>query len=154
MICTPYNELTIPEKLMNQNWEKAIAWLKNDSWKDLPPGKTELDESRLYVLRSSYLSKNESKCLYESHQVYADVHMVIKGSETVLVCQRDGLEIVEPYSMEKDSELLTGAPEPVHRIILKFPMAIILFPWDIHMPSVAPDDRPSEVEKIVLKVAL
>ena len=154
MICAPYKELILPEKQRSPNWEKALAWLKGDSWKDMPIGKTEIDDGRLYVLRSSFTGKMRNECLYESHRLYADVHLVIKGSEALLVCQRDGLKIVEPYSGENDAELLEGAPEHIHRIILGFPMAVVLFPWDVHMPSVAPDDRPGEVEKIVLKVAL
>jgi YhcH/YjgK/YiaL family protein len=154
MILAPYNELIIPKKLRNPNWEKAIAWLRRDSWKDLPLGKTELDEKRLYAIRSSYMSKKKDECFYESHRLNVDVHMVIKGSEAVLVCQRDVLKVTEPYSPEKDSDLLEGEPDNVHRIILSFPMVLVLFPWDIHMPSLAPDDTPGEVEKVVLKVAI
>ena len=154
MICSPYKELIIPEKQISLNWEKALAWLKGDSWKALPIGKTEIDEKRLYAIHSSYMSKLINECLFESHRLYADVHMVIKGSETVLVCQRDGLKIKEPYSLEKDSDLLEGEPEHIHRIILGFPIAVVVFPLDIHMTSVAPDERPGEVEKIILKVAL
>ena len=154
MICAPYKELVIPEKLMNPNWEKALSWLKGDSWKDIPIGKTEIDKSRLYAIRSSYTSKIKNKCRYESHRAYADIHMVTKGSELVLVCQRDGLKIVEPYSIENDSDLLEGESEYIHRIVLGFPMALVLFPWDVHRPSIVQDDRPGEVEKIVLKVKL
>jgi YhcH/YjgK/YiaL family protein len=154
MICAPYKELVIPEKSMNPNWEKALSWLRGDSWKDIPIGKTEIDGSGLYALRSSYTSKIRSDSQYESHRAYADIHMVIKGSELVLVCQRDGLKTVEPYSTEKDSDLLEGEPEYIHRIVLGFPAALVLFPCDVHRPSVAPDDKPGEVEKIVLKVEL
>jgi beta-galactosidase beta subunit len=33
-------------------------------------------------------------------------------------------------------------------------MLLVLFPWDVHMTSLAPDDTPGEVEKLVLKVAV
>ena len=154
MICAPYNELVIPEKQRNPDWEKALAWLRGDSWKDLPLGKTEIDGKGLYAIRSSYMSKKKSECRYESHRVYADVHMVIKGSEAVLVCQRDVLKVTEPYSSDKDCDLLEGEPDNVHRIILGFPMVLVVFPWDVHMPSIAPNDTPGEVEKVVLKVAI
>ena len=154
MICAPYRELILPEKLMNPNWEKAIAWIKADSWKDLPLGKTEIDAARLYVIRSSYVNKRRNECRYESHRLYADIQMVIKGSEAALVCQRDGLKIVEPYSAENDVDLLEGETEPVHTVVLGYPLAAVFFPWDVHMPSVAIHDKPCEVEKIVLKVAL
>ena len=154
MICAAYKELVIPEKQRSPNWEKAIAWLRGDSWKDLPSGKTEIDGKGLYAIRSSYMSKKRSECIYESHRIYVDVHMVIKGNEAVWVCQREALKVTEPYSQEKDSDLLAGEPDNVHRIILGFPMALVLFPWDVHMTSIAPDDVPGEVEKVVLKVAL
>jgi len=154
MICAPYKELIIPEKQRSPNWDKAIAWLRGDSWKDLPPGKTEIDGKRLYAIRSSYMSKKKSECCYESHRIYIDVHMVLKGSEAVLVCQRDVLKITEPYSQDKDCDLLEGEPDNIHRIILSFPMVLVLFPWDIHMTSIAPDDMPGEVDKLVLKVAI
>ena len=154
MICASYKELVIPENLRSPNWEKALEWLRKDSWKDIPLGKTEIDGSKVYVLRSSYTSKLRSECRYESHRLYADIQMVIKGRELLLACPRDGLKLVEPYSAEKDVDLLEGKPEPCHSIILGLPLAAVLFPWDVHMPSVAPDDKPGEVEKIVMKVAL
>lgn len=154
MICAPYKNLNITGKLANPNFEKALTWLKKDTWKDLPLGKTEIDGSKLYVVRSSYKSKPLGECLYESHRLYADIQIAIKGCELVYVCRREGLKIVEAYSPEKDVDLLEGEPENVDMVVLDFPLAVVLFPWDIHMPSVAPGDNVGEVEKIVLKVAL
>ena len=154
MICAPYKELIIPERLMSPNWEKALEWLKGDSWKDLPMGRTEIDGSNFYVLHSSGTTKLRKECRYESHQVYADIQVGVKGSELVLVCPCDGLKIAQAYSAEKDVDFLEGEPVNGHTIILSAPMAVVLFPWDVHMPGVAPDDKPGESEKIVLKVAL
>ena len=154
MICAPYKELRIPEKIKSPNWEKALEWLKGDSWKDLPIGKSEIDGSMIYALRSSYMGKRYDECRYEGHKVYADVQMVIRGSELVLVCPRNGLKITEPYSAEKDIEFFEGEPGTVHEIVLDMPMAVVLFPWDLHMPCIAIEDKPGEIEKIVLKVAM
>ena len=154
MICAPYKDLVIPEKLKSPNWEKALAWLRADSWKDLPLGKTEIDGPKIYALRQSYTSKLRKDCRYESHRCYADIQMLIKGSELIQVCLREGLKVVEPYSAEKDIDFLEGEPDAVHRIILGFPLAAVFFPWDNHMPCIAVDEKPGEVEKVVLKVAL
>ena len=154
MICASNKELIIPENLMNAHWEKALEWLRGDLWKNIPLGKTEIDGDNVYALRSSYMSKNKNECRYESHRLYADIQMAIKGSELLLVCLRDGLKIAEPYSAEKDIDFLEGEPEVLHRIVLDFPLAVVLFPWDVHMPSVALADRPGKIEKIVVKVAL
>ena len=154
MICAPYKELLIPEKLKSPNWEKALKWLKTDSWRDLPLGKTEIDGSRFYALRSTYTSKPLAGCRWESHRLYADIQLAIKGFEVIQVCVRDGLKVAEEYSAEKDVDFLEGEPELVHTIVLGFPLAAVFFPWDVHMPCIVKDDKPGEVEKIVLKVAL
>ena len=154
MICAPYKELIIPEKLKGPNWEKALAWLKADSWKDLPLGKTEIDGSRIYVLRQSFTSVPRNELRYESHRLYADIQMSISGTDLALVCLRDGLKVVEPYSAEKDIDFLEGEPEYEHEIVVSFPLAVVLFPWDVHKPRVVADGKPSQMEKVVLKVAL
>ena len=154
MICAPYKEVVIPENLRSPNWDKALEWLKSDSWKNLPMGKTEIDGSNFYVLHSSNTTKLLKDCRYESHQRYADIQMGIKGSELILVCSREGLKLTEPYSAEKDIDFLEGEPVNGHTIVLSPPMAVVLFPWDVHMPGVALHNKPGEVEKIVLKVAL
>ena len=154
MICALYNELSIPEKLMNPNWEKALAWLKADSWKNLPLGRTEIDGSKVFALRSSAMNKLLAECSYESHQVYADIQFVIQGREVIQVCLRDGLTVTKPYSAEKDVDFLNGKPEVIHQIILSFPQVVVLFPWDIHMPAIALNDKPVQSEKVVVKVAL
>ena len=154
MICANYKDLILPENLRNPNWEKALAWLKADSWKDLPIGRTEIDGTNFYVLRSANMSKPLNEGRYESHRRYADIQMVIKGTELQLVCLRDGMKVSVPYSEEKDIDFLEGEPSAVNRIILNFPLAAVYFPWDVHMPGIAVDGKSGEVEKIVLKVAL
>jgi len=154
MICAPYKELIIPANLMSPNWEKALAWLRGDSWKNIPLGRTEIDGTKVFVSRTSGRSKPLAECRYESHRNYADIQFAIKGSEIIQVCAREGLKVTEPYSAEKDIEFLEGKPEHVDSAVLAFPQAVVLFPWDIHMPSVAPNDIPGDVEKMVIKVAL
>ena len=154
MICANYKDLIIPENLKSPVWEKALAWLKADSWKDVPVGRTEIDGTNIYVLRSSRMGKQASECQYESHRLYADIQMPIKGTELQLVCLRDGLKVTVPYSEEKDVDFLEGDPAVVHSIILSFPLAAVYFPGDVHKPNLSVDNKSGEVEKIVLKVAL
>jgi len=154
MICANYKELIIPDKLKSPNWEKALAWLKADSWKNVSEGKTEIDGNNIYVLRSTRTGKLPNECQYESHRLYADIQMPIKNTELHLVCLRDGLKIAVPYSEEKDVDFLEGEPAAVHSIILRFPMAAIYFPWDVHKPNISADGKLGEIEKIVVKVAL
>jgi len=155
MICANYKELIIPEKLKNPNLEKALAWFRTDSWKDLPLGRTEINGPGFYVLRSSYMSMPRNEPRYESHRLYADIQMSISGADLLLVCLRDGLNVVEPYSAEKDIDFLDGEPEYEHEVVVSFPLAVLLFPWDVHKPRVTLNDKPSQqIEKLILKIAL
>lgn len=154
MICAIYDKIVIPENLMSKNWETALAWLKGENWKDLPLGRTEIDGSRVFVLRSSYTTKRLSECRYESHRFYADIQLAWKGTELIRVCGREGLTVTVPYSEQKDVDFLEGNPELVHQAVLAFPQAAVLFPADLHMPSLALNDKPGEVEKVVVKIAL
>jgi len=154
MICANYKDLIIPDTLKTPNLEKALAWLKADSWKDIPLGKTEIYGENIYVMRSLYMSKTRNETRYESHRRYLDIQMLIKGSEVILSCLRDGLKVAISYSEEKDIDFLEGEPDIFHSVILNFPLAVLYFPWDVHMPCIAINDIPSEVEKIVVKVAM
>ena len=156
MIITNYKELTIPGKIKNSNWEKALSWLKADSWKDVPMGRTEIDGARVFVIRSSYVSKLESGGQYESHRLYADIQMPIKGTELQLACLEDKhkMKISVPYSEEKDIEFFEGEPETDNRLILSFPMVVVYFPWDIHKSNISVGNSPTENERILVKVAL
>jgi YhcH/YjgK/YiaL family protein len=163
MVCASYQELIVPEKFMNPNWEKALAWLKGESWKGLPEGRFEIDGSKVYAVRSSYKTKLAEEAQYESHRIYGDIQMLIQGAEMILVCNRQALKVIVPYSDEKDIDFLgasaeasplDGNPSPVHQVILQGPVAAILFPEDAHKPSLAVLGQPSEVGKLLIKVAL
>jgi YhcH/YjgK/YiaL family protein len=135
-------------------WEKALRWLKDGLWRNTPEGRTAIEGSEIYVLRSRYRSKVYSECRFETHRLYADIQLVVSGKELLEVRNREGMRTDEAYSAEKDIEFLDGDGREAHTIILAYPQAVVLFPMDAHKPCIAPDNKPDEVEKIVVKVAL
>jgi len=154
MICTNINNLYIPEKFVNPNWDIAFNWIKAEKWKNnLPDGKSAIAGDKVYVNHQKYKSKPIADCRYETHQRYADIQILLSGEEFVDVCDKDALKVTEPYSTEKDIEFLDGNPDLVHRVVLSYPIALVLFPEDAHKPCIAVGDSV-DVEKIVLKVAL
>jgi len=154
MICAPYNELVIPENLWTPNWEKALEWLKGENWKNLKDGDTEIDGKNVFVRKTRRSCTSPAEGRYESHRRYIDVQMAITGCGFIQVCTRDGLEVIEPYSEEKDIDFLAGEPGLVHVVSFAFPMAVVLFPWDVHKPDVCFDGTSCELEKIIIKVAV
>ncbi|GHU60037.1 hypothetical protein FACS189444_6530 [Spirochaetia bacterium] len=153
MICASYKNLIIPGNYMNAHWEKAIAWLKGESWKTMPLGKIEIDGTRVYATRSSYETKLPEATKYETHRLYADIQMIIEGIEIIEVCGPELLTVTIPYAPEKDAEILAGNPPLVHHVALTAPLAAVFFPEDAHKPSIAAG-KPATVSKVVIKVAL
>jgi YhcH/YjgK/YiaL family protein len=153
MICAVCDYLTIPEQYMNPIWEKALEWIRAEKWKALGEGKTAIDGDRVFVSRMKYTSKPIGECRYETHRIYADIQITLKGVELVDVCAMNGLQVTTPYSVEKDIEFFDGEPALVHRTVLAFPLALVLFPEDAHKPSIALGN-PGEIEKLVFKIAL
>jgi YhcH/YjgK/YiaL family protein len=153
MICAPFNELIIPAGLMSPNWEKALLWLKEKRWLDLPEGKTLIDGERFFVSRTKYKTKPYENCRLETHRRYADIQFVITGRELMEVCSRDGLSPTEPFNAEKDIGYLDGKSTYVHHITLAYPLAAVLFPADAHKPCI-PIGEIAEVEKVLLKIEL
>jgi YhcH/YjgK/YiaL family protein len=154
MIIACYRDLVIPGELMNDHWEKALAWLKAESWKNLPEGKTEIDGDRVYAAVSSYEARETEAGPYEVHRKYADIQLVIEGKELVLVSGREVLRGSAPYAPEKDAEFLEGTPPKPDRVVLSGPLAAVFFPADAHKPSLSLTGRSSPVRKLVVKVAL
>jgi YhcH/YjgK/YiaL family protein len=145
--------LIIPENYMNANWEKAIAWLRGENWKTMPLGKIEIGGTRVYATRSSSKTKLPEAARYETHWLYADIQMLIAGTEIIEVCRPELLTGAAPYNPEKDIEFYAGTPAPVHQVVLSAPLAAVFFPEDAHKPSIAVG-KPATVNKVVVKVAL
>ena len=154
MICANYKELIIPKEFMNKNFEKALEWLKGDQWKNIPEGRTELNGSDLFVLRNVKQTKSWSEGKYESHNRLVDIQMMIKGSALFKIYPPSELEVSEPYVEDRDITFFKGDPEKAHWVTLSFPLAAVFFPWDGHMVDVAPDDKPAEYDKIIIKIAM
>ncbi|MDR3167667.1 MAG: YhcH/YjgK/YiaL family protein, partial [Treponema sp.] len=125
-----------------------------EKWKEMPEGKIEIAGSQVYATRSAYTPKPFDDTKYETHRRYADIQIVLEGTELMFVCDPGNLNSLTPYNPEGDFEFFTGNPSGVHRIILHNPLAAILFPSDAHRPGIAAEEKPSPVKKLVVKVYL
>lgn len=133
--------------------EEILAWLSRTDLRALPPGKTVLSPG-LYVLRETYLTKPLEDCVFEAHARYADLQMVLSGTEAFGYRPKDqkGYAVKTPYDPEKDVEKY-GVPAAFTRVVLEAGMFSLAFPQDLHMPKLAAGESVP-VEKAVLKIRL
>lgn len=132
------------------NYERAMEFAL--SIQDAPAGRYDchdLPEGAVYAMIQEGETQSPEDGLIEAHRKYADVQMMLDGSEAVYYCDIEGLAEAVPY--RDDAVLYENAGQPIH--ICKG-MFYIALPQDGHMPCRNVNDRQIHFRKIVLKIRL
>lgn len=130
--------------------KKALNYIKNTNFNDLPMGKHEIEGNDLFVIFKEYQTKQVDGNLLESHLKYIDVQYIVDGVEQMGVTMHTGQEPKKKYDTVDDYMLFD---EPYDIITVAKGMFAIFFPDDIHMPDITTGD-PSQVKKAVIKVKI
>jgi YhcH/YjgK/YiaL family protein len=140
-------------KIISPNFEKSIDYILKTDFNTLSKGKYEIDGDNAFAIVNEYQTKSAAECAPESHRKYADIQIMIAGSEkfgyTPLIEQTP----TTPYDMEKDVALYNLPADSLSYITLPAGQFIILFPTDIHQPEVFLH-KPAPAKKVVVKVAV
>lgn len=137
---------------LSEHFHTAIAYIQNNNLLELPVGKYPIDGENVFILRDQYYPKPQAECFFESHQRYADLQMVLKGTEAfgTINAASQGIIVTDPYNPEKDMVKYLAGPELM--ITLKPGNCVIVFPEDLHLVKVKLDEEM--VEKVVVKIKL
>lgn len=87
--------------------------------------------------------------LYETHDKFMDVQILLSGEERMYYGSVDGLSPIKEYNPEKDITFF--AKEDGAYVDYKAGEGVALFPEDAHAPNCAVD-KPMAIKKLVLKV--
>lgn len=134
---------------VGMRFAKALDFLKDLNFEELPLGKTLIEGEELFVLKQEYLTKLEPG-VWESHRRYADIQLIWEGEERCGFAHIGSLAVTHEYNCDDDYLLYSGSGQFLH---LKKGMFLVFFPEDGHMPCLAVNE-PSAVKKLVFKVAL
>ena len=113
------------------------------------PGRYDLDGDDLFAMVQEYDTKLKSEGSWEAHRQYADIQLVVDGSEHMGYAPVTSL-IQGSYDAEGDFLPLDGDGMFIDMRAGTF---MVLFPQDAHMPGMA-IESPSPVRKVVVKVRL
>ncbi|MBJ7879789.1 YhcH/YjgK/YiaL family protein [Gelidibacter salicanalis] len=130
--------------------DKALEYIKNTNFSDLPFGKHEIEGDAVFVILKEYETKQIDGNLLESHLKYIDVQYIIEGVEQMGVTMRTDQLPKKAYDADDDYMLFD---ESYDIITVKEGMFAIFFPDDIHMPDMT-TGSPSHVKKAVFKVKI
>lgn len=139
---------------MDARLARAFEWLKVTDLKKLDPNQTiVVDGGRIKALIQSYTTKRPDEATFETHRAYIDIQMIVSGREYIMWAPQVKLTQVKvPYDYEKDI-VRYADPEIFVPIRLEAGDFCVLFPTDGHKPTIMVD-MPTEVKKIVVKVAV
>lgn len=131
---------------------QALEYLRTTNFAEVPNGKYELDGTKLYAMVQRYQTRLPADAIWESHRKYIDVQFVYQGTERFGYAPLSHAPTVTAaYSEEKD--VIFYAPGSL-TLPLTAGQFAIYFPQDVHAPSLAEGNVPTDVVKVVVKVAV
>lgn len=117
--------------------DTAIDHLATADLTQLKPGRNEVDGDNVFINRFDYISVPEEQAIWEGHQRYGDIHIMVSGREKIGVTDTDSLR----RTVWKEPEDFLGFEGPVYNW---YPMdeedVLIVFPEDIHKVRVCLGD--------------
>jgi biofilm protein TabA len=137
---------------LHKRFQKAFAVLAEPGLAQKPDGRYEVEGDDLYYMVQHYTTRPVDQARFESHKKYIDIQALLAGQEMLGYAPTAGLEVVEPYSEEKDIMFYRVGTMTAH-VRLEPGVFCLLFPHDAHLPS-CQVACPAEVHKVVFKVRL
>lgn len=117
--------------------------------REIAAGRYDLEDG-CYVNVDEYDTRENYN--FEAHRDFVDVQLMVEGEETIFVEPiTNGIEVV-PYSKEKDVAFYTCKRDVYGGVNLVAGNAAVLFPWDMHAPCNAKEQRHNR--KLVFKIPI
>ena len=148
---------TLPQlfwyKAINPHFAKAIDFALTADLSSLPIGRHDIDGDNVFAIINEYTTRPLEECDPECHRDYADIQVMITGTEKFGYAPLTDQSPSVPYDEEKDVALFSLSAEDLSYIRLSPGQFIVFFPTDIHQPEVC-NYQPALVKKLVLKISV
>ena len=133
---------------LSKNFSAAIDYLKSTELDKLAPGRIDIDGKNVFAIVSEKELTGKPDA-WEVHNRYADIHLIIRGNETIGYFPRIKLEYPIDFGEGSDSAALKNIDGVYHT--LSGGDFMILLPQDVHVPN-CPYGERSISKKIMVKV--
>lgn len=133
-------------------FQEAFAWLEHTDLSALSCGRHDIAEG-VFANVAHYTPVAQDQKQYEQHFAYADVQVLVEGSELIaaLPCDAEQYRALDKGDDCVLSNAFTTAPSVIHMNAGEF---CILWPGEAHKPGLSDGVHAGEVFKIVVKVAV
>lgn len=136
---------------LSENIDKVISFILKVDIKRLAQGKTVIDNDNVYVNHFSYMTKDKSENeLFENHDEYIDLHLVLSGNEYIGVSYIDKLKM-DIVIKEEDSTMYIGNADIM--VPMYDDMFLLVYPGEAHLPKLKYVECV-DVDKLVFKIRI
>ncbi|MFA5839669.1 MAG: YhcH/YjgK/YiaL family protein [Candidatus Margulisiibacteriota bacterium] len=132
------------------NLEDLLEFIQNHYLASLPEGDIAIKGKELYVKVLHYLPKEVKEKKFETHKLYADIQVIIKGSEKILLTNEKNLHKITDYDSKDDYQLFSSQND-ISELIIGEKEFVVFFPGEAHMPGCLNTDLSAPVIKLVFK---
>jgi len=117
-----------------------------------PDGKYEIEGDDMFAIVQSVTTEAADEKLFEAHQDFIDVQMILEGCERqdVVLLNGQDIEVEQEYDQEKDL-MFFNAPEHYSTLIMKPGMFVVYCPTDGHRPGCC-IGNPQKIRKVCVKI--
>ncbi len=134
---------------LNKSFAKAFDFLNRPELIDLPVGRYEIEDDRIYAIVAVDPGRKKEDAQLETHEKYIDIQLILDGIDTMgwrskASCKKTSGD----YDQEMDLQFFDD--EPYSWLAAKSGMFAIFFPDDAHMPLIS----SGELHKVVVKIAV
>ena len=140
---------------LSPGFATGIDYLLNSDFAHIPDGRYEVIGSHNFAIVQSYTTKPPEKGRWEAHRKYADIQLMLTGSERMGVAPIERMKVEQAYDGERDLEFFTvnGGGGSTQIVTIEQGSFAIFLPHDVHMPTLM-IEKPAAVRKVVVKVRL
>ena len=117
----------------------------------LEPGSYPIDGKNCFINVARYSTKEPDAVKHEVHHDYLDIQLTLSGRERILVRKVEDLEVVEPYSAERDIAFLRLESNDVTELVIGDGMFALFYPGEGHLPGCTAGGV-EEVHKAIVKI--
>ena len=134
--------------------ERIISFLKEQDLLQLPVGgEIEIIGRDLLVRPSEYQSRLPEEGRFETHKVYADLQLVVRGAEIMQSVPADVITPATDYDVKGDYQFFT-AQSDITQVVVRADEFVIYFPGEAHRPMCQRGQGPETVRKLVFKIRM
>ena len=126
----------------------ALTYLQTHDLNAMEPGRYPILGEDVWLRISDNSTKPESEAVYEAHDRFIDIQMILRGEEIIRCAFRRDMVSVTESPPVRDVTFYQGSGQP---FLLSAGDFLILFPDDAHAPSLCVG-APASVRKALFKV--